>query len=134
MKHLYRHDLESLFYAIVFLVSRYDEGQEIENPPLQRWFNPGHYTSLSKVVFFSSTMLPDTTSKFEQLRVLLLNLRKIFCDGYNARLHHAQVETLASVAQRQLVPEFDESTLGGHVDFDKFEEILSEPMDIESAI
>ncbi|KAF8154851.1 hypothetical protein B0H34DRAFT_540338 [Crassisporium funariophilum] len=36
--HLYRHDLESLFYVIVIFVTRYHGGKEIKNPPLQTWF------------------------------------------------------------------------------------------------
>ncbi|KAF8184767.1 hypothetical protein BJ912DRAFT_494053 [Pholiota molesta] len=37
-KHLYRYDLESLFYVFAVLVTRYDRGEVIENPPLQNWF------------------------------------------------------------------------------------------------
>jgi hypothetical protein len=40
-KHLYRHDLEWLFYVIVVLTSRYYAGKEIANSPLQAWFNLG---------------------------------------------------------------------------------------------
>lgn len=37
-KHLYRHDLESLFYVIVMLTTGYDEGKKVKNPPLASWF------------------------------------------------------------------------------------------------
>jgi Fungal protein kinase len=40
-QHLYRHDLESLFYVLVWITSRYHEGQLIRNPPLQEWEDKG---------------------------------------------------------------------------------------------
>jgi hypothetical protein len=118
IKHLYRHDLESLFYAAFFLVSRYDGGQEIENPPFQSWFKPGPEASLQKLIFLS-TNFPLATSKFKQLWILLVELWVIFSDGYRARLRHVER------AKWMFVPEYDESTLGGHIDFDKFEKFLS---------
>jgi hypothetical protein len=35
-KHLYRHDLESFPYVLLFLASRYQDGLEINNPPLSK--------------------------------------------------------------------------------------------------
>jgi serine/threonine protein kinase len=35
--HMYRHDLESLFYVLVWIISRFHDGVEIEKPPLQEW-------------------------------------------------------------------------------------------------
>ncbi|KAF8274785.1 hypothetical protein EI94DRAFT_1713047, partial [Lactarius quietus] len=35
--HMYRHDLESLFYVLVWITTRFHNGKEIANPPLQDW-------------------------------------------------------------------------------------------------
>jgi hypothetical protein len=35
VKHLYRHDLESFFHVLMFVTARYQDGKEIDNPPLQ---------------------------------------------------------------------------------------------------
>ncbi|KAJ7225847.1 hypothetical protein GGX14DRAFT_348735 [Mycena pura] len=35
--HLYRYDLESLFYVLVFLTTHYDNGEEIQSPPFGDW-------------------------------------------------------------------------------------------------
>ena len=32
--HMYRHDLESIFYVLVWITSRFHNGQEIADPPL----------------------------------------------------------------------------------------------------
>ena len=37
--HSYRHDLESLFYVILILTSCFEDGKEISDPPLQKWFS-----------------------------------------------------------------------------------------------
>ena len=33
--HMYRHDLESMFYVLVWITSRFHDGQEVADPPLQ---------------------------------------------------------------------------------------------------
>ena len=35
--HMYRHDLESMFYVLTWITSRFHDGEEIADPPLQEW-------------------------------------------------------------------------------------------------
>src|ERR1700761_4702534 len=35
--HLYRFDLESLFYVIAYVVCQYHEGKKIDSPPFELW-------------------------------------------------------------------------------------------------
>jgi hypothetical protein len=35
--HMYRHNLELLFYVLVWITSRHHDGEEIVKPPLQDW-------------------------------------------------------------------------------------------------
>ncbi|KAF8184768.1 hypothetical protein BJ912DRAFT_494061 [Pholiota molesta] len=67
-KHLYRHDLESLFYVIVIFVTRYHGGEKIKNPPLQAWFElPPKSLRHAKLTFLNELpLLP--TSAFEILK------------------------------------------------------------------
>ncbi|KAF8177018.1 hypothetical protein BJ912DRAFT_908859 [Pholiota molesta] len=57
-KHLYRHDLESLFYVILVLVTRYKKGKEIINkPPVQKWFQQSPIELReAKLAFFLSEL------------------------------------------------------------------------------
>ena len=41
-EHLYRHDLESLFYVLVWITSRFNDGKDIPDPPLQVWAEGEH--------------------------------------------------------------------------------------------
>ncbi|KAJ7257726.1 hypothetical protein C8J57DRAFT_946373, partial [Mycena rebaudengoi] len=35
--HLYRFDLESLYYVLVYIVCQYHERKKIDNPPFDEW-------------------------------------------------------------------------------------------------
>jgi hypothetical protein len=145
-KRLYRHDLESLFYVIVVLVTRYDGGEEIEDPPFQDWFEPE--PEWLRIVKFEPTPkwlksvkysflreLPaQPTSTFENLGYFLLRMRIMFSDGYLAQHKHKISVRLTrmdknpkttSVDQAILDSEFNDETLGGNVDFDKFQTLLN---------
>jgi hypothetical protein len=138
-KHLYRHDLESLFYVIVIFVTRYHGGEKIKNPPLQTWFElPPKSLLHAKLTFLNELpLLP--TSAFEILKSFLEDLGEMFDVGYMAqKIHKSEAVRSArrlarvkkdpkttSVDQATLAPEFDDETLGGNVDFDKFQTLLN---------
>lgn len=126
--HLYRHDLESLFYVIVVLTSRYDKGREMtENPPLQAWFDLGAEALMEKKqVFFLFDLAPQPTPDFQKIGGVIGSMRKMFRDAFIARADHYDKMRSVDTTERQAIPQFDESTLGGHIDFDKFGEILDE--------
>ena len=129
--HLYRHDLESLFYVIVILTSRYHEGRELtENPPLQAWFDLGADDLLDKKVsFMMNRGVPQPTLHFQKIEGMISSMRKMFRDAFAAQADHTDninKMTKMVAREKQAVPEFDESTLGGHINFDKFHEILKE--------
>ncbi|KAF8802375.1 hypothetical protein BYT27DRAFT_7341453 [Phlegmacium glaucopus] len=115
--HLYHHDLESLFYVIVILTSRYHKGQKInENPPHQAWFD------------LRAEALP--TSDFQHIMIWTSQMSWMFQDGFQARRRHEDNINLAKIwpsNENKDILIFDELTLGGHVDFDKFARILAEP-------
>ncbi|KAF8798526.1 hypothetical protein BYT27DRAFT_7150876 [Phlegmacium glaucopus] len=121
--HLYRHDLESLFYVIVVLTSRYHKGREIENPPLQEWFDLGADALGKEKKAFLTDPAPQPTADFQRVMIWTSQMRLMFRDGLQARADHDETMVVKSLG-KQANSVFDESTLGGHVDFDNFGCIL----------
>ncbi|KAF8184770.1 hypothetical protein BJ912DRAFT_973963 [Pholiota molesta] len=132
-KYLYRHDLESLFYVVFVLVTRYDGGEEIEDPPLQDWFElPPELLRLVKPAFFQRVP-PPSTSAFESIYPLLREMFLIFHAGFEARFlrlmspYMKKDPRITSVDHWQAILDsvFNE-TLGGNVDFDAFQRLLQQ--------
>ena len=123
--HLYRHDVESLFYIILLLGARHTIGtpKGEEEPrvvmrylralPYQKWFDQQDFEMLGslKGTFFSDKQPIELSSAFEDFRPWLKSLQSCFSRGFVSRLFNEFQETPA---------EFDEATLGGHITFDKF--------------
>ncbi|KAF7340699.1 Protein kinase [Mycena sanguinolenta] len=124
--HYYRFDLESLFYAMLFVSCHYHEGKEIAEPerPFEQWLHWRHLglTELyrRKSMFLSFAVVPVPTSNFAGFVELFHYLRKLFRDGYLAQ---ADVRTLECAGVKST---FDPETLGGRVTFDTFQKILDE--------
>ena len=134
-KHLYRHDLESLFYVIVVLTTRYHEGNEVpgnpkgkdwdESPPLQAWFSLGMEDLKEKKVAFLSFAIPTPTSGFLDIKDWTEDMSQMLQDGFIARKkHEANADRMNRRQMAQNIPAFEEETLGGNIDFDKFWQIL----------
>jgi Fungal protein kinase len=50
--HMYRHDLESMFYVLIWTTSCFHNGYEIPLPPLQEWADNDGVTVTEKKSFF----------------------------------------------------------------------------------
>lgn len=131
--HLYRHDVESLFYVILILATHY----EIEAPtdkkngrlrvrsgvevlPYEDWFNQQSY----KTIGFSKHHLlfePEEfnlSPSFEPFRGWIEDLHKTFRRGTRAmKIHDPELGPVAGQndAGGLDIPQFDAKTLGGHV-------------------
>jgi hypothetical protein len=123
-KHFYRHDLESLFYVIVVLMFRSQDKtlkREDEKfasfPALLHWFTLRPAQLLEKKNSFFSTNLPEAPHAFKELYLPISYMKEMFDDGNRARRRHE----LAMLSRDSTKPSFDESTLGGHVNFDEFQ-------------
>ncbi|KAJ7204052.1 hypothetical protein GGX14DRAFT_369090, partial [Mycena pura] len=91
--HLYRFDLESLFYVIVHVVCQYHEGKKIDNPPFDAWDHLGtEALHTIKTKFLANAMTTKPKSNFLAFQRLTLFLHKMFRDAYNARM---DAQTLA---------------------------------------
>jgi hypothetical protein len=132
-KHLYRYDLESLFYVFAVLVTRYDRGEVIENPPLQNWFELPPSSLRPKKVTFLCKLPAQPTSAFENLDDFLLCMGLMFRAGYEAQDNHLLSVRGAKNPKSTLVDrkailnsKFNYETLEGNVDFDKFQTLLND--------
>jgi hypothetical protein len=80
--HVFRFDLESLFYVLVYVVGQYYQGKKIENPPFDNWDHlPTSVLLLTKRTFLADAMTVSPTSNFTALRKLIVLLHKMFRDG-----------------------------------------------------
>jgi hypothetical protein len=128
-EHFYRHDLESLFYVIVVLMFRFQdktlkrEDEKFDSfPALLNWFTLGPAALLEKKESFFQRDLPEASPAFERLYGPILKMRDMFADAYQARQRHKTATFTQS--KNSVKPSFDESTLGGNLNFDKFQAIL----------
>jgi serine/threonine protein kinase len=121
--HMYRHDLESMFYVLVWINSRFHDGQEIVDRPLQELADNSGATLLKEKNYVLVSMPPRQTEQFESFGRCIVSMQKIFLD----RLHvHASYLLDLSVAGSQISSpiHFANDTLDGFVTFDKFQKIL----------
>jgi hypothetical protein len=118
--HMYRHDLESMFYVLVWITSCFHNGEEIANPPLQEWADHGGMALVEKKTTFIALEPPPSTSHFEALGCWLVSMREMIHDGFEARMRYR-----SQLRYTKIVPlPFDDKTLGHLVTFDKFQAII----------
>ena len=129
--HMYRHDVESLFYVILILATHY----EIQTPseaedggirmrqglgelPYQAWFDQPSYKALGafKQAFLSNFEPLDLSPTFEGLRSWLVKLRAAFSRGYRTKQHYQSL-LQGEEDQAEEPVAFNDETLGGNVDY-----------------
>ena len=138
--HMYRHDVESIFYIILMLATRYevyslDDGvggglrarRELGQLPFHQWFNQSEYTTLSssKHSFFGKpSMKLDLSPAFKDFGNWIQGLRRAFHAGFHSRESYkmAVSDEVPKMKLRSApkTPEFDDETLGGHVTYSAF--------------
>lgn len=133
--HLYRHDLESLFYIILAVAARYEiqapeEGREggmrmrDGELPYQMWFDRRSWKILARFkrpFLFSGGDL-RLSPAFEDFEDWLEDFRYAFGEGFRSKVDHRR-ELARRLRHRdegsevEVVPAPDEETLGGHVQY-----------------
>ncbi|KAF8877703.1 hypothetical protein BD779DRAFT_1774805 [Infundibulicybe gibba] len=117
--HFYRHDLESIFYVMVFHLCGHHQGQEVNFISIEDWVGATDKALWKTKYHFLGNDMPRTTEHFTPLSTWLDQLSEIFQKGYAARPKKNK-----SVGAGESNP-FDEETLGGHVTFAIFKKIIS---------
>ena len=126
--HLYRHDVESLFYIMLLLCARheFDPSGEAERPVVMRegeipygdWFNEQNYGKLGifKAYFFSQMGAIELSPAFEDIRKWLVHLQYCFSDGFELKNSYKKRKERAGDSAGELPP-FDDETLGGQINY-----------------
>ena len=122
--HMYRHDLESMFYVLTWITSRFHDGEEIADPPLQEWADEGGATLVDKKYRFIMSEPPQPMSEFDALGRWVVSLQTMFRDGFLARTKYCSELAIAIRSKAMHPPIFEDETLGGFVTFDTFQAIL----------
>ena len=137
--HLYRHNLESLFYIMLILAIQYEiqlptseeEGglrmqQGLRKLPYQRWFNQPLYETLAslKCSFLSDVVDLNLSLAFKDFHHWLLHIHRSFEEGINAkRIHKNKLIALqwdqGDGSENEATPGFDGETLGGNIDYSR---------------
>ena len=132
--HLYRHDLESLFYIMLLTAARHmigtPEGEDKPRVILRRWwslpyedwFNQPHYNVLGslKVAFLLKTQPITLSRDFEDFLPWLEDLRQCFSTGFSLGLFssNTRINPALRAAVNSTVAKFDGGTLGGCVTYE----------------
>ncbi|KAJ6606432.1 hypothetical protein DFH09DRAFT_1120195 [Mycena vulgaris] len=128
--HLYRFDLESMFYVLLILTSSYVDGVKVANPPLEAWDRMDLQREKLALLNLNPTApFPSPTEQFSTFRRWTNAMFLYFSEAYTARLIHIlQVRRNKSQMEMGfpplLIDVFDNDTLGGNVTFDTFAKIL----------
>ena len=94
--HMYCHDLESMFYVLVWITSRFNNGKELIEPPLQEWVDLGGMALIKeKNLFIMSVLLPPT-SEFDALGRWVVSLQTMIRDGFSVRTKYRSELTIAN--------------------------------------
>ena len=140
--HLYRHDLESLFYIMLLVCGchtlGYVQGKDIDGPlqmvtregepPYQDWFEEKNYTTLGehKSTFFADSKPILLPSHFEDFYEWLYSLQLQFSDGFAAATIHSNALGRRRRKSLHGIPPFDNETLGGSISYSSFIEPVLE--------
>jgi hypothetical protein len=139
--HLYRHDMESLFYIMLILAAHYEiqapkkgeaGGLRVRNGlqelPYQTWFDQPFYKGLAayKQTFLLNFEHLNLSPTFEDFRGWLPHLQASFTSGFQAKSRHdfqqkmrqqMLVGTSEKAGDKAEPVAFDDETLDGHVTY-----------------
>lgn len=112
--HMYRHDLESQVYVLIYITTCYANGQHVEGAPYAEWNEVGRTGQRKQKNDLQRAKLKSTASYQPLMSRWIYSLRKCFREGYNAQAKY----------QERGGTEPSE-TLHGHVTFDILERIYN---------
>ena len=127
--HLYRHDLESLFYTMLILATHYEiqvpgeegGGMRVLEGDLrfQAWFETSDYNGLGerKSDFFTKSKPFQPSLSFASFNGWLRSIRTMFNRGFNEKSIYTGLLDAQGPEDEETVPPFDDETLGGYVTY-----------------
>ncbi|THH02117.1 hypothetical protein EW145_g6800 [Phellinidium pouzarii] len=124
-KHLERFDWESMFYVLLWIAYHYIN-EEFANPEvLDNWLQHDMTRLLDtrKAALFEIDYYLITTQFMPLAETWLDPLREHFSRGYSARNNYSN-KGIKATGKGEFQPEFDNGTLGGHINYEKIWAIL----------
>ncbi|KAF9789753.1 hypothetical protein BJ322DRAFT_1105614 [Thelephora terrestris] len=136
--HLYRHDLESLFYVMLLTCGRHELANEKVGSttgrrmvmrggyrPYKGWFNQKDYGILGneKSSFFTRSKPIELSPCFEDFRAWLQPLLFQFADGFTLKSFHRTKmgrQQYYGTSAGEVDNPFDDETLGNNIDYSSF--------------
>ena len=133
--HLYRHDLESLFYIMLLTAACHTidptKGGVVMREgirPYRAWLNEKSYSTLGchKISFLFFHEPIDVSPAFEDFRPWLMDLHYVFSKGFWHKQSQNEERPYSWMLKRAgesvpgttpTPPPFDDKTLGGYVDY-----------------
>jgi len=120
--HLYRHDLESFFYILIWAATHYDfESQTKKDTPavMRDWLSPDTAAEMKRKLttgfHFKSAITPLVLAPFEELwETWVVPLRVLFGQAFHDRTYGESKKG------------FDNTTINGQVTFEKFMAAMGE--------
>jgi serine/threonine protein kinase len=138
--HLYRHDLESLFYVMLLTCGRHELANEKVGsttgprmvmrggyPPYQGWFKQQHYGILGneKWSFLTRPMPIELSPCFKDFRAWLRSLQLQFAAGFALKTLYGikqglEQEQSDGTSAGEVDDSFDDETLGNKISYSSF--------------
>jgi hypothetical protein len=141
--HLYRHDLESLFYVMLLMCGRHELANEKVGSktgplqmvmrggyhPYQTWFNKQDYAILGdqKSTFLTCSKPIELTPCFKDFRAWLRTLQYRFREGFSLKDIYVRRQEMEQERRQYYVTSagevdnsFDNKTLGNNIDYSSF--------------
>ncbi|TCD60147.1 hypothetical protein EIP91_010644 [Steccherinum ochraceum] len=114
--HDFRHDLESLFYVMLWHTRRYRGGRLVSSPPYEDWARDARTALRGAKVEVLMTVPVSSQPQHAELEPLLDEYRTLLREGYYALSRSED----SPIAKRSYVTE----TMGGNVTFDKIHSVF----------
>ena len=138
--HMYRHDLESIFYIMVMFSTRYEirapedgaeGGLQMRRPlgelPFQEWFDqpsPKQLASSKRDLLTRPSIKLNLSPAFKDFGNWLQGLRRAFHAGFNSKESYEMAVSdeapRMKLRSTPKIPKFDDETLGGHISYSTF--------------
>ncbi|KAK7029727.1 other 1 protein kinase [Favolaschia claudopus] len=122
-EHLYRHDLESFLYVLVFLTCETKQPflkHPKDETTLQQWAELAMLDLYyRKNAAITEGAFPPCKHGFDGFKVSITYLASLFGLGFGRRIMHGAEVRMAALRGTS-VANFDDGTLGGAVTFDEF--------------
>ena len=123
--HIERFDWESALYALIWITTRYEDGEEKDTDALRQWFNiDDGIASNAKYVYIN---VFEERPELKTFKLLILHWidpwTVLFRDGFQARSDNAKRREATPASES-----FDDETLGGRVTYEKIWDILKQDL------